>query len=162
LVPPRDLTVAPMSRQGDASPLGAIGPTSDRGAGGRFIAGNRAALVTGERSTQFWRAAEAARRESRDAIIRDAGHTSQDAPEALRVTAEGLAQAVLLRDSAFARVIESGGPLTSSGRTRRAFAVWTAAADRVERYARLVGVRRVPQQVNVAERLAQMHEERER
>jgi hypothetical protein len=80
----------------------------------------------------------------RQAIVEDAGHTADDAPRALLVAADGLAQAVLVRDSAFARVVQQGGPLTSTGRTRRAFQVWTAALDRVERHLRLVGLSRVP------------------
>ena len=77
-------------------------------------------------------------------IIQDAGHTSQDAPKALQLAADSIAQAVLLQRSAFTRVVESGGPITSSDRTRRAYVVWQSSTDRVERGLRLVGLRRVP------------------
>jgi hypothetical protein len=155
LVPPREPTGRRMSDLGAASPFGEVGAASDRDRSGRFARGNKAALVTGERSSQFWHAAEATRRETRDAVVADAGHTPEDAPRALVVVADGLAQAALLRDSAYLRVIESGGPLTSGGRTRRAFVVWTQAADRCERYARLVGVHRVPRPApSIAEYLA--------
>ena len=55
----------------------------------------------------------------------------RDAPEALRLAASSIAQAVIVQQSAFARLVESGGPLTSKGRSRRAFTVWLAATDRL-------------------------------
>src|SRR5262249_48311418 len=106
-----------ISRQG---PFGDIGLALDRDPSGRFVVGNRAALVVGQHWNQFWQAQDGARREIVAAIIADAGHTTEDAPRALTLTAEGIAQASLLRDAAFLRVVESAGPLTSSGRTRRA------------------------------------------
>ena len=74
----------------------------------------------------------------------NAGHTDIDAPEALRRVADGLGQSVLIRDSAFARVAEAGGPLTSSDRARRAFDVWFKATTAVERHARTIGLKRIP------------------
>ena len=110
-----------------------------------MVRGNGLAVVTGSRSVAFWQEHEQARRELQDALIVDAGHQPDDAPRALVIAADGLAQAMLIRDSAFARVVEAGGPLTSAGRTRRAFAVWTAALDRTERHLRLVGLERKAQ-----------------
>lgn len=100
------------------------------------------ALVTGARSTRFWQEHETARRELREAIIVDAGADPDDAPEALRLAADSIAQATLIRDSAYQHLVESGGPLTSSGRARRAFDVWLRAQDRLERHLRLVGLER--------------------
>lgn len=109
---------------------------------GRFGQGNVAALVAGEHCEAFWAAQEGARREIIDTVVRDAGHVPGDAPEALRLAAESVAQATLLRDSAYRRLVESGGPMTANGRTRRAFTVWLAAIDRLERHLRLVGLER--------------------
>ena len=120
---------------------------SDRCAAGHALPGNGLAVVAGHRSVAFWTAHEEARQEQQRVIVEDAGHTLDDAPHALLVAADGLAQSVLVRDSAFARIVEAGGPLTSSGRTRRAFTVWTAALDRVERHLRLLGLKRVPRPV---------------
>ena len=149
-------------------PFGAIGPVADRqasvcrcGAGprpgdgerctrGHLMPGNVAAVVVGERSAAFWAAHEAARRETRRAVIEDAGYHEHDAPEALQLAADGIGQARLLRDSAFLRVVESGGPMTAKGRARRAFTVWLAASDRLERYLRLVGLARVPKPSSAA------------
>jgi hypothetical protein len=102
------------------------------------------ALVTGERSEHVQASLESTRREISLAVLRDAGHSDDDAPEALRRVAVGFAQAVLMRDSAFVRVVEAGGPMTSSDRARRAFDVWLKSALVVERHARTIGLRRVP------------------
>ena len=127
-----------------SAPSGADGPTSDRGADGRFLRSNRAALIVGARSAAFWAAQDDARREIRRDVLNDKGYTEIDAPRALGIAADGIAQAVLLRDSAFLRMVESGGPLTHGDRARRSFGVWQSAGDRLERYLRLVGLDRAP------------------
>lgn len=111
---------------------------------GRFAAGNRAAVVVGEYSADFWRQHAAARDEIRRAVIADAGCTEADAPRALSLAADSIAQAAFVRDAAYLRMVETGGPLSSKTRPRRAFVVWSAAVDRLERHLRLVGLRRVP------------------
>jgi hypothetical protein len=137
-------TVTPLSPNSDRSvPNGDAGADADRDPHtGRFTKGNRGALVTGARSIAFWNAQEAVRRDIVEAVISDAGHTSDNAPRALQLAADGIAQAVLVRDSAFARMVESGGPLTRGDRPRRAFVVWQSALDRLERHLRLVGLER--------------------
>lgn len=115
-----------------------------RCAAGHVIRGNDLALVVGATSSAFWAEHEQALREIANAVIADAGHTPQDAPKAFAIAAESIAQATLIRDSAYARMAEAGGPLAASGRVRRAFTAWCAAVDRVERHLRVVGVRRVP------------------
>src|SRR5262245_9946894 len=117
--PPRELTM----NDSDSVPIGDVGPVADRDESGRFVPGNRAALVVGARSSAFWQAHDAARREIVAAVVADAGHGMEDAPRALLLAADGIAQATLLRDAAFIRLVESGGPMTSAGRTRRAFVV---------------------------------------
>jgi hypothetical protein len=108
----------------------------------------KTALVVGQRSVAFWRTEAGARREIRRGVIQDSGHTEEDAPTALAIAAEGVAQAALVRDAAYLRLVESGGPLTASGRARRAFSVWREAADRLERHLRLVGIQRQARQVD--------------
>ena len=92
----------------------------DRCAAGHVLTGNGLAVVAGHRSVAFWNEHERDRRALQRAVVEDAGQTLATAPQALLLAADGLAQAVLVRDSAFARVCEAGGPLTSAGRTRRA------------------------------------------
>ena len=115
---------------------------ADRCANGHLLHGNQAALVVGHRSALFWQQHAEAQREIRDAIITDAGHEPGDAPRALVLAADGIAQAALIRDAAFTRMVEQGGPLTSKSKTRAAFKIWAAALDRAERHLRLVGIRR--------------------
>lgn len=135
-------------------PFGAVGPLTTRAERGRFGPGNTAALVAGEHSEAFWAAQDGARREIVDAVLQDAGHTSDDAPQALLLAAQGLAQSALLRDSAYRRLIEAGGPMTANGRTRRAFTVWLSALDRLEKHLRLVGLKRVTRRTNIAQQFA--------
>jgi hypothetical protein len=127
----------------DAEPSSANGQESgDRDERGRFAFGNRAAVTTGARSQAFWRAHAEARSAFVEAVLADRGFTPADAPRALLAAADGAAQAVLLRDSAFARIAESGGPMTLRGRRRAAFTVWQGACDRAEHFLRLVGLDR--------------------
>jgi hypothetical protein len=157
---PRVATTADRSIAPDVgrSPIGHDGPTSvcRCGAGPHFSLAGRCAhghqfrgsrglaLVTGEHSALFWAEHEQTRREIRDSVIVDAGHTPADAPTALALLADGIAQASLVRDSAFFRIAESGGPLSSAGRARRAFAVWLQSSTQLTNALRLVGLRRVP------------------
>jgi hypothetical protein len=131
----------------DAGPCGASGAETDRDGKGRFVRGNRAALVHGARSAAFWNAVSSAQAAARAAILSDLGHDLDDAPHALIKAVDGLVQAVLIRDAAFTRIAEMGGPTTLRGRHRAAFRVWAEAADRAERHMRLIGIRRVPRQV---------------
>jgi hypothetical protein len=100
------------------------------------------ALVVSERSRHFWAAVADARREITEDVLRDRGHTPADAPRALRIAADGLAQAVLLRDASFDRIAAGGGPFTSDERLRRVHAVWESASGSVERHVRLLGIER--------------------
>lgn len=142
-----DSDVAEPVGVGESSPIGHNGSTrgaTDRDQRGRFVHNNRAALVVGNRSAAFWRAADAAQHEIVSAIISDAGYSESDAPRALALAATSVAQSALIADSAFDRLVESGGALSSTGRARRSFLVWLSATDRKERNLRLVGLRRVP------------------
>jgi hypothetical protein len=136
-----------MSEDQEETAVPVVGSVALRDAHGRFGQGNLAAVLTGEHSEAFWREHEDARRELVAAIVSDAGSTLTDAPRTLLLAAEGCAQAALIRDSAYQRMVASGGPLTSSGRVRRAFTVWQAAIDRCEKHVRLLGIQGKPRQV---------------
>jgi hypothetical protein len=143
-------------------PFGRSGDSTDRDRQGRFRRGNRAALLVGAQSAAFWLAADTARREIRKAIIDDKGYGSEtEAPRAVVIAADGLAQATLVRDSAFLRMLESGGPLSSAGRPRRAFTVWSVSGDRVERCLRLLGLQRAPARPVTIDEWLTTREERE-
>jgi hypothetical protein len=105
------------------------------------------ALVVGATSETFWREHEAERRGIAAAVIADAGFTPEDAPTALQLAARSIAQAAVLQESAFERLVAERGPFTSTGRTRRSFGIWLKASGRLERGLRLVGLQRVPRPV---------------
>jgi hypothetical protein len=117
-----------------------------RCARGHVLVGNGAALVTGATSVAFWTEAEAALEATAAGILADRGHGALDAaPVALRLAARGAAQAALVRDAAYRRMLESGGPLSGSDRERGAHRVWAAASDRLLRHAQAIGFARVAQ-----------------
>jgi hypothetical protein len=131
-------------------PFGDVGAQADRDASGRFTRGNRAALVVGQDSIKFWQQQATARRELEFGIMADLGYSAEDAPRAVKLAVSAIGQAALIQASAFERLVESGGPLTERGRTRRAFAVWLQASGRLERALRLVGLERRSKQVDLA------------
>jgi hypothetical protein len=162
---------------GVAGPFGAVGvPTAascrcgaaahpeleGRCAAGHVTSGNGLAVVVGVNSGAFWQAHHQARQDLRSAILSDAGYTTDDAPRALAIAAESIAQATLIRDSAYLRLAEAGGPLAASGRVRRAFHAWVQASDRLERYLRLVGLDRKARPVDPMERVRRAVEEANR
>jgi len=112
--------------------------------------------LVGNDSAHFWTAVDAVRAEIRTGAIKDSGHTEIDAPRALYAVCDGLAQSVLVRDSAFERVKRAGGPLTSNDRERRAFAVWESASASVVTHARLLGLERVAKTTDLARSLSGM------
>lgn len=152
-VPPATDIAAPIgARVSEAGPVCRCGAKPhqvqpNRCARGHGMSGNGLALVTGERSAVFWSAAEGLRSEIREAAIADAGHSHEDAPRTLLVAADGLAQAVLMRDAAYLRAVEQGGPMSSDSRARRAWAVWESAAAIVERHVKTLGLKRTGRQL---------------
>ena len=136
-------------READGCRCGAaVNVDTGRCARGHVQRGNGLATVSGSRSVAFWREHAAAAAELVGAVVSDAGHITDTAPRALLEAASGLAQAVLVRDSAFTRMVEEGGALTSAGRGRRCLQVWLAAQSAVERHLRLLGLKREPKPVD--------------
>jgi hypothetical protein len=101
-------------------------------------------LIAGEKSVLFWKAVA----EQQGAIVRqvlqDQGYTEEDAPEAVRQIAGTLAEAVLLKASAFQRIVELGGPMSASNHGRRAFDIWDTCSGKVLAAANKLGLQRVP------------------
>jgi hypothetical protein len=162
-----DATPAPVcAALPDNGPSGVVGTATDRDrVTGRFLRGNLAAMITGERSRQFWQAAEASRREMRRAYLAQRGFArEQDAPATLVAAADGAAQAVLLRNGAFERVIEAGGPVTTNDRQRAVVKSWENASDRAFRHLQVIGLESRESDVldlSPAEWVAQQQERRE-
>ena len=121
-------------------------------AAGHALLGNMKRADSGQWMARYWTAAEGARAEIVTRVMRDKGFTPDDVPAALQYAADGLAQSVLVRDSAFARMARMGGPLTSDTRTRRVAAAWAQAADRVIAHLRLLGLERREKLIDPMER----------
>ncbi len=131
------------------TPISTAGPESDRDPKtGRFARGNQLSVITGSRSRQFWIAAESQRREMRMALLRQRGYDREvDAPPALVAVADGCAQALLVRDGSFNRLIEQGGPTTLRGRHRAVLTTWQMASDRALKHLQAIGLQRVEHDV---------------
>jgi len=110
---------------------------------GHQLKGYAGPALVSAHSALFWESAQDALRDIVAGTLSDAGHTAGEAPRALLAGAEGFAQSVLIRDAAFHRIAQSGGPFTSGDRERRVFAVWESASASVERHVRLLGLKRV-------------------
>jgi hypothetical protein len=106
-------------------------------------------MKSGEASAQWWAAAAGAVEERAAGALADKGHpNAQDAPAVMRQAALAWARAEVLAESCWWRVAESGGPLASSGKVRAAFKAWQSADARCESWARLLGLQRVPKNIN--------------
>ena len=129
---------------------------SDRCARGHLIPGNTTSLVVGHKTKEFWKLRAPERGRLQRALVEDAGFAFDDAPVALQLAADALAQATLIRDAAFEKLAESYGPLSASGKTRQVYSVWCNAFDRADRATRLLGLRRKAKAVpSLAEVLAE-------
>jgi hypothetical protein len=110
---------------------------------GRFLPGNAAALTLGlgghglgaERQLD-----RVARLELRDAVLSDLGGEGE-VSAVMRVLVDDFAQAVVLRDAAYA-YLGSVGPLTKAGRQRAVVGLYLQASARAEKLAALIGTSR--------------------
>lgn len=147
---PGDVLPFPTPSTTTTAPSGASGaptPVRDyRDRRGRFAPGNSCALKVGEHSAAFWAGAQAAQHEIMTAVLRDLGHGDEaSAPAAVTAVVRNLAQGVLLRDAAFSKIVEQGGPQTEpTSRARAALRIWAESADKVLAAAKVIGLARVP------------------
>lgn len=134
---------------GRSAPSSQVGPEADRGADGRFVRGNAAALKAGDRSAQFWLAVGGAVDDLAKQIIADAGYSLGEdvganrlpvAPAALKTAAYATARAAVVEKGTFLRMIETGGPATMTDRTRAAASRWQSASSSLRQWLQLVGL----------------------
>ncbi len=116
---------------GNGQPICSCGATEysakslKRCAKGHVLLGNQEAAITGEHGAQFWREHNEEIDASAGELARDAGYTSLSAaPLTFRIAAIGLARTSKVADLAYVKMIESGGPISESGRPRRAYSIW--------------------------------------
>ena len=95
-----------------------------------FRVGNRVAAIVGNRGADFWREQAGQLERLRARFLADAGFASSDtAPLTLDIVAHSMAQAVVVREAAFSHMTAAGGPLSESGKPRRAYTVWAASNE---------------------------------
>lgn len=148
----RDLPLNPSSSEGNGHGADTVckcgapphEEREDMCARGHFIQGNVAAVVSGSRSVQFWEEHDADKRERVREVLVARGEDPKDPDPGMLAAAQGFAQSCIVRDSAYYRMAQEGGPLSSSGKVRRVFVVWKESADKVLRHLEKLGLRREP------------------
>lgn len=144
---PSEIAAPPSREESGGSCRCGAGPSQTRAgrcARGHVLRGNTLALVAGLESPRFWAEHEELRRSLVAGLVRDSGESEDNPPTALAIEADIIAKSVIVADSAYDRMLLEGGPLSQSGKARKAFTVWLAATDRLERHIRLVGLKRAP------------------
>lgn len=91
---------------------------------------------------------QAALAEEHTRILRAKGFTLDDADPVMSRVVEGFTQSVVMMHSYFDFLMQSGGPISVKGRTRRAVEGWSRAADRVAKFATMLGLQRKARRVN--------------
>lgn len=98
---------------------------SQRCINGHLLRGNRAAAITGEHGANFRREHSAEIDAMADQFARDAGYPSvKAAPLGFQIAAIALARTAKVGDLAYWKMLEAGGPLSESGKPRRAYSIW--------------------------------------
>src|SRR5688572_24420613 len=92
---------------------------------GHLTPGNRASAVTGHHGKDFRDKHGAEIEAMADQFARDAGYSSlKAAPLGFQIAAIALSRTAKVGDLAYWRMLESGGPMSESGKPRRAYSIW--------------------------------------
>lgn len=96
-----------------------------RCAKGHVLVGNDEASITGQHGAEFRREHSAELDAMADRFARDAGYASLEAaPLAFQIAAQSLARTSKVADLAYWKMLEAGGPLSESGKPRRAYIIF--------------------------------------
>jgi len=107
---------------------------------GRFTRDNAAHLQTLEHSAQLRAALEPLKRDMVLSVRRQLAADTDTAPETLLGVIDAYVEARLLRSSAFVRLSQLGGFMTSKGKARALLGTWASAFDRELRAAERLGL----------------------
>lgn len=116
--------------------------SSDRDASGRFTKHNAASVKTWRDSTMLKADLAPLKADLVARVYVDLGLTADEVPEVMRTCIDMWAEATILRQVAFTRLSQQGGPITNKGRTRALLATWQTAFDRELRVAERIGLER--------------------
>ena len=105
---------------------------------GAMLPGNRAAAIIGQHGAAFWREHARTQDEMVDELLADFGYRGRRTPLTVRISAIALARSVIVADRAYMQMVEAGGPMSESGKPRRAYTVWKESNDTLMRDLRSV------------------------
>ena len=127
-----------------------VGPRRDpnRNERGQFTKDNNGHLETGVHSAKRWAELAPMLQADRVAILDAKGHTERDADPVMVRIVDAFNQSVVMMNSYFEFLSSTGGPISVKGRTRRAVEGWSRAADRVAKFASMLGLERRPRVVH--------------
>lgn len=125
---------------------------------GQFTGSALASGKTLERSSQFWAAVDAAKRDLLASVRNDSG-LDGDAPETLRGLQEGYCEARLFRSAMFVRLVDLGGPITSKGKARALYTAYLSALDRETKLALALGLERKTKRTRTLGEVLAAHED---
>jgi hypothetical protein len=109
---------------------------------------NDNALTHGVTSQRRWAELAPMLHAERINILDAKGHTETDAdPVKVRIV-DAFNQSVVMMNTYFEFLSSTGGPISVKGRTRRAVEGWSRAADRVAKFATMLGLERRARRVN--------------
>jgi hypothetical protein len=136
----------------ELAPLGPHPTDSNRDARGRFTRNNNGHLSHGAESEQRALMLAPERQAERALILDGLGLTETDVTRPLSYAIDRLVEAHFIAQSYIAFLAASGGVITSKGRQRRAVDGWGKAADRVAKFAQLVGLERRTRDIKMSTR----------
>jgi hypothetical protein len=119
---------------------GLVARHDQRDARGRFTLDNTGHMKGLDHSEQLREALEPLKRDLVQRVRLQLGADVDDAPETLLGMIDGYAEARLLRSSAFVRLAQLGGFVTSKGKARALLTTWGSAFDREMRAAERLGL----------------------
>ncbi len=132
------------------APAGPHPRLAGRDARGCFSRHNTDAITHGARSQQRREELAPLRREIRAAILADRGFTEADVPRVVSIIVDQFCEARLIAASYFQFLADSGGPITTKGRQRRAVDGYLRASDRVTKLAQVIGLGREPRDADLS------------
>lgn len=130
------------------TPRAESGSASDRDAAGRFVAGNRAGVVHGGRSSQALALQAPLRAEDRAKVLSDLGIEENELPAVLSDAVDTFTELRLIRRAYFTFLELQGGPIARNGRQRTAARYYLNVIDRQLKIAALLGIERKAKQTN--------------
>lgn len=125
----------------------------------QFIRSGLAAAKTLARSEQYWSAVEPLKQALVERIKTDLA-VDASSVETLLGLIDGYSEVRLFRKSMFLRLIDSGGPISTRGKTRGLYRAYLDALDREMKLAQILGLERRSKRIDLAKDFAEQERAR--